>query len=103
MAHVGQEVVVISLDPPPHRFLPANMVSQVALYAVFLPLLVATGNAFGLGDSDPVPNPVDINLGFNPGRNHKVAAAWWASWHADLLPFDKISWEKYTHMTYAFA
>lgn len=80
-----------------------NMVGWVALYAVALPLLVATGNAFGLRDSDTIPNPVDINLGLDLGRNSKVAAAWWASWHADLLPLDKISWGKYTHMTYAFA
>ena len=79
------------------------MVSRVALYAVILPLLLATGNAFGLRDSDTIPNPVGINLGLDPGRNCKVAAAWWASWHADLLPLDKVSWEKYTHMTYAFA
>jgi hypothetical protein len=79
------------------------MVSRLALYAVVLPLLIATGNAFGLRDSDTIPSSIDINLGSGAGGDRKVAAAWWASWYADLLPLDKINWEKYTHMTYSFA
>ncbi|KAJ6583772.1 glycoside hydrolase family 18 protein [Mycena sp. CBHHK59/15] len=36
----------------------------------------------------------------------KVATAWYAGWHADsapAFPLSKVSWEKYTHLTYAFA
>ncbi|KAF9528012.1 chitinase [Crepidotus variabilis] len=33
----------------------------------------------------------------------KVAAAWYAGWHQSEFPLDKVSWSKYTHMTYAFA
>lgn len=79
------------------------MVNSVALCAVILPLLVTTGIASGLGDSFSPSGSVDVDLGFNSPKNDKVAAAWWASWHSDLLPLDKISWNKYTHMTYSFA
>lgn len=35
----------------------------------------------------------------------KVAAAWYAGWHGweEDFPLSKVSWSKYTHMTYAFA
>ncbi|KAJ8077992.1 hypothetical protein AAF712_005605 [Marasmius tenuissimus] len=33
----------------------------------------------------------------------KVAMAWYAGWHATDFPLSSVSWEKYTHMTYAFA
>ncbi|KAL0570536.1 hypothetical protein V5O48_011418 [Marasmius crinis-equi] len=33
----------------------------------------------------------------------KVAMAWYAGWHAADFPVSDVSWEKYTHMTYAFA
>ncbi|TFK20366.1 endochitinase [Coprinopsis marcescibilis] len=34
----------------------------------------------------------------------KVAAAWYAGWHAKTgYPLSKVSWNKYTHLTYAFA
>lgn len=32
-----------------------------------------------------------------------VAAAWYASWHAENYTVDQVPWSKYTHMTYAFA
>ena len=73
------------------------MVNSVALWTVILPLLIATGI---LGDSVTVSSEVSVGLG---SKNARVAAAWWASWHPDLLPLDKVSWNKYTHMTYAFA
>ncbi|KAF9463284.1 chitinase [Collybia nuda] len=37
------------------------------------------------------------------GANYLVAAAWYAGWHAKDFPLSKVSWSKYTHMTYAFA
>lgn len=43
---------------------------------------------------------IGINFGLKGG---KVAAAWWASWHSDLLPLEQVSWKKYTRITYAFA
>lgn len=79
------------------------MVSLVALCTVALSWLVVTESASGLGDSATVSGQVDLNLGWNSQRNAKVAAAWWAGWHSDLLPLDQVSWKKYTHMTYAFA
>ncbi|TFK43785.1 glycoside hydrolase family 18 protein [Crucibulum laeve] len=34
----------------------------------------------------------------------KVAAAWYAGWHADTgFPLSSVSWSKYTHLTYTFA
>ena len=33
----------------------------------------------------------------------KVAMAWYAGWHATDFPLSSVSWEKYTHMAYAFA
>lgn len=31
-----------------------------------------------------------------------VAAAWYTGWHAQDFTLDDVSWDKYTHMTYAF-
>jgi len=37
-------------------------------------------------------------------KHSRVAAAWYAGWHADSgYPLSKVSWSKYTHLTYAFA
>lgn len=34
----------------------------------------------------------------------RVATSWYAGWHADAgFPLSKVSWGKYTHLTYAFA
>jgi len=34
----------------------------------------------------------------------KVATAWFAGWHSDVgFPVSKVSWDKYTELTYAFA
>lgn len=34
----------------------------------------------------------------------KVAAAWYAGWHADAgFPLSEVPWSKYTHLTYSFA
>ncbi|CAK5265394.1 unnamed protein product [Mycena citricolor] len=35
--------------------------------------------------------------------NYTVAAGWYAGWHATDLPLTSVLWDKYTHMTYAFA
>lgn len=32
-----------------------------------------------------------------------VAATWFAGWHGDEFPLSQLSWNKYTHVTYAFA
>ncbi|KAF9567358.1 chitinase [Agrocybe pediades] len=38
------------------------------------------------------------------GSEPKVASAWYAGWHADAgFPLSKVSWSKYTHLTYSFA
>ena len=79
------------------------MVNLVVLWAVVLPLLAVSGGASVPGDSVAVSVGVDANLNSNLAGNSKVAAAWWAGWHPNLLPLDKVSWKKYTHMTYAFA
>lgn len=78
------------------------MVNLLALCAAALSFLAVTWGASDLGDQVPALNEVDIDLN-SISRNGKVAAAWWAGWHVDLLPLDKVSWRKYTHMTYAFA
>ncbi|EIN09004.1 glycoside hydrolase [Punctularia strigosozonata HHB-11173 SS5] len=33
----------------------------------------------------------------------RVFSTWYAGWHADEFPPDKVSWDKYTHVTYSFA
>lgn len=78
---------------------PANMVNLLALCTVALSFLAVTGGASDPGDLVVALNEVGVAL----NSNGKVAAAWWAGWHADILPLDKVSWRKYTHMTYAFA
>lgn len=35
--------------------------------------------------------------------NSKIAAAWYAGWHAQYFPLSQVSWSKYTHIIYAFA
>jgi hypothetical protein len=80
------------------------MVNPVALCAVALSFLAVTGGASAQGD--PVTasgGGLDVDLDLNRAKNGKVAAAWWASWHSNILPLDKVGWKKYTHMTYAFA
>ncbi|KAJ7197124.1 glycoside hydrolase family 18 protein [Mycena rebaudengoi] len=39
-------------------------------------------------------------------QNKKIATAWYTGWHGESVPafpLAKVSWEKFTHMTYAFA
>jgi hypothetical protein len=88
----------------PHSLLSrdTNMVNPIALCAVALSFLAVTKGASDPGDPIVTLDEVGLDLNAN-ARNGKVAAAWWAGWHADLLPLDKVSWRKYTHMTYAFA
>lgn len=89
----------------PHLFRSATMVNLVVLWAAVLPLLqvAVTGSVPDPGDQAAVSSEVDVDLDLNFPEHSKVAAAWWAGWHPNLLPLDKISWKKYTHMTYAFA
>lgn len=75
------------------------MVNLGALCAIVSPFLVVSVR----GDSIAASNGIDVNLDLNVGNGGKIAAAWWAGWHSDLLPLDKVSWKKYTHMNYAFA
>lgn len=39
----------------------------------------------------------------SPRANTTVAAGWYTSWHASVVPLDQLSWSKYTHLIYAFA
>ena len=32
-----------------------------------------------------------------------VAASWYAGWQAQDVPLNKVSWDRFTHMTYSFA
>lgn len=75
------------------------MVNFIALCAVALSFLAMAPGISGQGFPVVTLNEIDVNL----NSDRKVAAAWWACWHADLLPLDKVSWRKYTHMAYAFA
>ncbi|KAH8830175.1 chitinase [Flagelloscypha sp. PMI_526] len=36
-------------------------------------------------------------------KNQRIAAAWYAGWHAEDFPLSHVPWAKYTHLTYAFA
>ncbi|KAF9466829.1 endochitinase [Collybia nuda] len=39
-----------------------------------------------------------------PGATSLVATTWYAGWHAtEGFPLSKVTWSKYTHMTYSFA
>ncbi|EKM79886.1 hypothetical protein AGABI1DRAFT_72570 [Agaricus bisporus var. burnettii JB137-S8] len=39
-----------------------------------------------------------------PRSNSAVATSWYAGWHSTTgFPLSKVSWDKYTHLTYAFA
>ena len=45
-------------------------------------------------------------LGVEAKTSGKVAAAWYAGWHSkgpNAFPLSKVSWSKYTHLTYSFA
>ncbi|KAH8101852.1 glycoside hydrolase [Cristinia sonorae] len=59
--------------------------------------------------STPTSNPtggVSNNNGSGPTFNRTddfVATTWYAGWHAQYFPPEKLSWEKYTSATYAFA
>ena len=79
------------------------MVNLAAPRKVALLFLAVTGIAAVLGDLITASNEVDVNLSPGYPQRDKVAAAWWAAWHPNLLPLDKVSWKKYTHMTYSFA
>ena len=78
------------------------MVNLVALGTVALSFL-AVADVSVLGNPASASSEVDVNLNLNFPSDRKVAAAWWAGWHPDLLPLDKVTWKKYTHITYAFA
>ena len=80
------------------------MVNLVALCAISLSFLTITGGASNPGNSFYTSREVEADPDCDdPLEDRGVAAAWWAGWHPDLLPLDKVSWSKYTHMTYAFA
>jgi hypothetical protein len=82
----------------------STMLNLVALCAIALSLLTITAGAARPEDLTPASGGgVKVNLNPNSPDPGRVAAAWWAGWHPDLLPLDKVSWNKYTHMTYAFA
>lgn len=54
---------------------------------------------------------VDVNIGeggvgvYGSTRpKSKIAISWYAGWHAtEGFPLSKVSWNKYTHLTYSFA
>lgn len=54
---------------------------------------------------DSEPNNATVTPGSSaPGSSGgRVKAAWYAGWSADTFPVSSVTWEKYNHMTYAFA
>lgn len=79
---------------PPHLFHLTNMGNSVALWAVALSFFIAIGSASGLGD---------VHLGFRSSSGcDRVSAGYYPGWDAKILPLDQVSWDKYTHVTYAF-
>ncbi|KAF8969395.1 endochitinase [Flammula alnicola] len=51
-----------------------------------------------------IPTVYGLQMAVPSSGKSKVAAAWYAGWHADAgFPLSKVSWSKYTHLTYSFA
>lgn len=54
---------------------------------------------------------VDVKIGTGDGvyepaarSKSKIAISWYAGWHStEGFPLSKVSWNKYTHLTYSFA
>ena len=94
MRYVGWKVVgVMTLTV--HLFRSAAMVNFIALCALALSYLAATGCASVSGNSTTARSEADLGK--------RVAGLWWAVWKVDLLPLEKVSWKKYTQFTYALA
>jgi len=57
---------------------------------------------FALVSAHPLAN---ISTGLQGGASFgsKVAAAWYPGWHGTDFPPEKVSWKKYTSVSYAFA
>jgi chitinase len=62
-----------------------------------LPLLASSVSA------NAVAEATEIGARTNKPSTPKVALAWYGGWHAEDYPLSKVSWNKYTHMTYSFA
>lgn len=59
----------------------------------------ALSTAQGLGVGGDGDSPLSTT-----GNPSKVATGWFAGWHADTgFPVSRVSWSKYTDLTYAFA
>ncbi|KAL0579745.1 hypothetical protein V5O48_002239 [Marasmius crinis-equi] len=58
-----------------------------------------------IATSLPSSHALSLDLKIQIGGHHKpIAAAWYAGWHANEgFPLSKISWDKYTYLTYSFA
>ena len=51
-----------------------------------------------------LPIFVFTTLSVEGKTSNSVASAWYAGWHSTAgFPLSKVSWSKYTHLTYAFA
>ncbi|KAI0784678.1 chitinase [Abortiporus biennis] len=46
---------------------------------------------------------IGVGVGVGGGKESLVSAAWYAGWHSTDFPLSKVSWNKYTHLTYSFA
>jgi len=47
---------------------------------------------------------VGVNVGATSYSKPKIAISWYAGWHSTAgFPLSKVSWNKYTHLTYSFA
>jgi len=44
-----------------------------------------------------------LELNATTRSNLTISAAWYTGWHAKDFPLSQVSWEKYTHLIYAFA
>ena len=43
------------------------------------------------------------NLLAGPTSSAFVSSTWYTGWHATDFPLSNVSWDKYTHIKYAFA
>ncbi|KAF8631783.1 hypothetical protein AX17_004998 [Amanita inopinata Kibby_2008] len=64
---------------------------------------VIYGGACILEEGDDIKKSMLNNLTAGQKDAAYTSAAWYAGWHSHDFPLSNIGWEKYTHLTYAFA
>lgn len=78
-----------------------SFLTSTALFALFSQscLISASTSNVRLPRGDPSANASGSAATNVP---ELVASTWYAGWHATDFPLSNVSWDKYTHVTYAF-